>query len=48
MSLLIGWLAFPLVLAVLSLGCGLLLEAISGVRLPGALVIPAGLASILV
>ena len=48
MSLLIAWLAFPLVLAVLSLGCGLLLEAISGVRLPGPLVIPAGLASILV
>jgi hypothetical protein len=48
MSLLIAWVAFPLVLAVLSLGCGLLLEAISGVRLPGLLVIAAGLTSILV
>ena len=45
-SLLIAWLAFPLILAVLSLGCGLLLDAIGGV--PGPLVLPAGFALIVV
>jgi hypothetical protein len=43
-TLLVPWLAFPAVLAVLSLGCGLLLERVSGLRLPGTLVLPAGLA----
>jgi hypothetical protein len=48
MSLFIAWFLFPLVLALLSLGCGLLLEAIGGVMLPGALVLPAGYALVLV
>jgi hypothetical protein len=41
--LLVAWLAFPLLLAGLSLGCGRLLEVASGTRLPTALVLPAGL-----
>ena len=39
--MLISWVLFPLLLALVSLGCGLLLERVAGVRLPGALV-PAG------
>jgi hypothetical protein len=42
--LLTAWLIFPLLMTVLALGCGLLLERVSGTRLPGALVLPAGLA----
>jgi hypothetical protein len=42
--LLTAWLVFPLVMTVLALGCGLLLERVAGFRLPGALVLPAGLA----
>jgi len=44
---LIPWLAFPLVLAALALGCGLLLEHASGSRLPGPLLLPAGLAVVI-
>ena len=43
-SLLTAWLIFPLLMTVLALGCGLLLERVAGVRLPGALVLPVGLA----
>jgi hypothetical protein len=45
---LISWIALPLVLCALSAGCGLLLERVSGQRLPGVLVLPAGLAVIVV
>jgi hypothetical protein len=48
MTLLICWLAFPAVLAVLALGCGLLLERGSELQLPGSLLLPAGFALILV
>ena len=48
MTLLIAWLAFPIVLAALCAGCGLLLDALAGGRIPGALVAPAGLATIVV
>jgi hypothetical protein len=44
MSLVISWLAFPLLLAVLALGAGLLIERASGLRLPGPLLMPLGLA----
>jgi hypothetical protein len=37
-----AWIGLPLVLSLLSLGCGLLLEAVSGTRLPGALLLPGG------
>jgi hypothetical protein len=46
--MLISWIVFPLVLCLLSLGCGLLLERASGVRLPGVLLLPAGFAVIVV
>ena len=47
-TLLVPWLAFPLLLAALSLGCGLLLERASGIRLPGTLLLPSGLAVLVV
>src|SRR4051794_34150382 len=48
MTLLIAWLAFPLVLAALCVGAGLLLDASAGGRIPGALLAPTGLATIIV
>jgi hypothetical protein len=45
---LIPWFVFPLVLAALALGCGLLLEHASGSPLPGPLLLPAGLAAVMV
>ncbi len=48
MSLLVPWIVFPLVLAVLSLGCGLLLEAVAGRSLPSTLRLPAGFSLIVV
>lgn len=44
----VSWLLFPLVLAALCLGCGLLLEAAVGRRLSAALLAPAGFAVIVV
>ena len=46
--MLLAWLVFPLVLGVLALGCGLLLEQAAGVKLPGALLLPAGLSLVVV
>ena len=46
-GLLIAWVLFPLVLAALSLGCGLLVEAASGIRLR-VLLLPTGFAAIIV
>lgn len=48
MSLLVPWLVFPLVLGLISLGCGLLLEQLSAIELTGALVLPAGFAVVIV
>ena len=48
MLLLQAWLVFPALLALLSLGLGLLVERLGGARLPGALLIPTGLAAIVV
>jgi hypothetical protein len=42
MTLVLAWIALPIVLGLLSLGCGLLLEAVSGMRLPGTLLVPGG------
>ena len=42
MTLAVAWIVLPLVLSLLSLGCGLLLETVSGMRLPGALLLPGG------
>ncbi len=43
-----SWLLFPLVLAVVSLGCGLLVELVAGRRLPGTLLLAAGYALVVV
>jgi hypothetical protein len=48
MTLVICWAVFPLVLVALSLGCGLVLERVSGIRLHRVLLVPAGLAVIVV
>ena len=48
MSLILPWVLFPLVLAALGLGWGTLVELASGERLQGALLIPVGLAAVLV
>jgi hypothetical protein len=49
MTFVLAWAAFPLVLAALGFGWGVLIEEASGARLPsGALVIPAGLAAAIV
>ena len=42
------WLVFPLVLALFSLGCGLLVEHASGLEVPRALLLPLGLALLIV
>jgi hypothetical protein len=47
-ALLVAWLAFPLLLAGLSFGCGRLLEPASGARLPPGLVLPAGFTVVVV
>jgi hypothetical protein len=48
MSMLVAWVVFPLVLALLCAGAGLLVDLLSGRRLPGALVLPTGLAALIV
>ena len=48
MTLLVAWLVFPLLLSVLSLGCGLLLRSASGDRVSGTLLLPAGAAVMIV
>src|ERR671924_644131 len=48
MDLTVAWALFPLVLAALCVGCGLLVEALAGRRLPGTLVPVAGLALVVV
>jgi hypothetical protein len=47
-SLFLAWVVNPLVLAALSLGCGILVERLAGFRLPAALVLPVGLAATIV
>jgi hypothetical protein len=46
--MIVAWILFPLVLTALCLGCGLLLEALAGRRLPGPLLAPAGFAVLVV
>jgi hypothetical protein len=48
MTLALAWIVLPLLLAILATGSGLLLECVRGARLPGALVLPAGFALMLV
>jgi hypothetical protein len=47
-SLVVPWLVFPLVLGILSLGCGFLVECAAGVELPSALLLPVGFAAIVI
>ena len=46
MSLIVCWLVFPAVMLALTLGCGLLVERLGGVPLPGVLLPPVGLAAV--
>ncbi len=46
--MLVAWLLFPVVVVAVSLGCGLLVEWASGAALPGAIVVSAGLALVIV
>src|SRR5579864_1153400 len=48
MTQFVAWVVFPLVLGLLSLGCGLLLQAASGTTLPPGLHMPVGLGVIIV
>ncbi len=48
MSLVLSWLALPLVLGLLSLGCGLLVEQVAGLRVSRALLLPVGFSLIVV
>lgn len=48
MTLILCWLVFPSVLALLSLGCGLLLERASAAPIPRALLVPVGFAVMVV
>ncbi len=43
-----AWVLFPVLLLAIAAGCGLLLEWVSRVRLPGALLPPAGMATVIV
>ncbi len=47
MSLLAAWILFPLVLGAVALGAGLLVDRLAGGRLPGALLVPVGFATML-
>lgn len=46
--MLVSWILFPLLLMLLCFGCGLLLERLTGRRLPGALLAPMGFALLVV
>jgi hypothetical protein len=48
MTAALAWIVLPLLLALLSLGCGLLVEVAAGVELPLALVVPTGFAAVVV
>jgi hypothetical protein len=47
-AMLVAWVAFPLVMAVLSLGCGQAVQAATGGRIRGTLLLPTGFAAIVV
>jgi hypothetical protein len=43
MSMFLAWIVYPMVVLALCLGLGLLLDGLTGRRLPGVLIVPAGL-----
>jgi hypothetical protein len=47
-SLLASWVAFPVVLAAIGAGCGVVVERAAGCRISGVLVVPLGLAAAIV
>ena len=48
MTIAVAWLVFPLVLGLLSLGCGLLAERMAGLEIPSPLLLPLGFAVVVV
>src|SRR4051812_18320524 len=48
LNLVVAWLLFPLLTGLIALGCGLLVDRGAGTRLPGVLLAPLGLATIVV
>src|SRR3954471_14537560 len=46
--MLVAWVVFPLVMGVLALGCGLLVEVVAGLELRSGLLLPVGLALVIV
>jgi hypothetical protein len=46
MTLVVSWLAFPLVLAALCLGCGLLVQGVTRAKIAPELLLPVGLATV--
>src|SRR4051812_25050989 len=47
-GLLVAWVAFPLVMAALSAGCGQVVQVATGRRIPGVLLLPTGFATVVV
>src|SRR5260370_22460805 len=48
MTQLLSWVAFPVALGLVSLGCGLLVQKLTGRELAGPLLLPVGLALVVV
>lgn len=48
MTLVMSWLVYPVLMAALCLGCGLLVDALAGRSVPGLLLVPVGVAAIIV
>jgi len=48
MTVFVCWIVFPVLLALVAIGCGLLVEVIAGYRLPWALVLPIGIAVVII
>lgn len=48
MTLLVTWVVAPLVLGALAAGCGMLAARVSGIQLPGSLVVPVGLSAVVI
>ena len=47
MTIFVAWILFPIVLGLLALGCGLLLQAATGIKLAEGLLMPTGIAVII-
>jgi hypothetical protein len=47
LTLFVSWVAFPLVLVVLSAGCGLLADELAGIRTPTPLLLPVGIGAVI-